>query len=233
MSFTNFKFDVDTDGIALVTWDMPGRSMNVIDARVVEELAAIVDKVASDAAIKAAVVSSSKDSFSAGADLTMLESLAHTFADIARREGEEAATARLFEESRKLSLIFRRLETCGKPWVAAINGTALGGGFELCLACHYRLASDDPRTRVGLPEIKVGLFPGAGGTTRIARILPPADALQYLLKGDLLRTDRAQKMKVIDAVVPTADLVKTAKDWIKGGGSAKKPWDMDGFRLPG
>src|SRR4029077_5673155 len=106
-------------------------------------------------------------------------------------------------------------------------------GFELALACHYRVASNDPRTRVGLPEIKVGLFPGAGGTTRIARILPPADALQYLLKGDLLRTDRAQKMKLIDAVAPTTNLVKTAKDWIKAGGIAKKPWDADGFRLPG
>jgi len=233
MSFTNFKFDVDADGIALVTWDMPGRSMNVIDARVVEELAAIVDKVASDAAIKAAVVSSSKDSFSAGADLTMLESLAHTFADIARREGEEAATARLFEESRKLSLIFRRLETCGKPWVAAINGTALGGGFELCLACHHRVAADNPKTRVGLPEIKVGLFPGGGGTQRIARMLPPADALQVLLKGDQIRLDRAKQMKLLDAVVPASDLIKAAKDWIKAGGKAKAPWDVEGFRLPG
>ena len=128
MSFTNFKLDVDADGIALVTWDMPGRSMNVIDAKVVDELSAIIDKVATDAAIKAAVVTSTKDSFSAGADLTMLESLGQVFADVARREGEEAATARLFEESRKLSVIFRRLETCGKPWVAAINGTCLGGG---------------------------------------------------------------------------------------------------------
>src|SRR6266516_3974383 len=233
MSFTNFKFDVDTDGIALVTWDMPGRSMNVIDARVVEELAAIVDKVASDAAIKAAVVSSSKDSFSAGADLTMLESLAHTFADIARREGEEAATARLFEESRKLSLIFRRLETCGKPWVAAITGTALGGGFELCLACHHRVAGESANTRVGLPEIKVGLFPGAGGTQRVARMMPPGDALQLLLKGDQIRLAQAKAMKLIDAIVPAAELVQHAKDWIKGGGKAKAPWDADGFRLPG
>jgi 3-hydroxyacyl-CoA dehydrogenase/enoyl-CoA hydratase/3-hydroxybutyryl-CoA epimerase len=130
-------------------------------------------------------------------------------------------------------VLYRKIETCGKPWACAINGTAVGGGFELALACHYRVASNEERTRVGLPEIKVGLFPGAGGTTRIARILPPTDALQYLLKGDLLRTDRALKMKLIDAVVPAADLVKTAKDWIKAGGSAKKPWDLDGFRLPG
>src|SRR5262249_7038120 len=174
-----------------------------------------------------------KDSFSAGANLTMLESLGHVFADVAKREGEEAATARLFEESRRLSLLYRRLETCGKPWGAALNRTARGGGFELCLACHYRVAADNPQTRVGLPEIKVGLFPGGGGTQRIARMLQPADALQLLLKGDMIRLDRAKSSKLIDAIVPAADLVKSAKDWIKAGGKAKAPWDVEGFRLPG
>ena len=99
--------------------------------------------------------------------------------------------------------------------VAAINGTALGGGFELCLACHQRIAADNDKTRLGLPEIKIGLFPGAGGTQRIARMMPPADALQFLLKGDQLRLNRAKAMKLVDAVVPAADLVKTAKDWVK------------------
>ncbi|HSR77796.1 MAG TPA: 3-hydroxyacyl-CoA dehydrogenase NAD-binding domain-containing protein, partial [Xanthobacteraceae bacterium] len=159
--------------------------------------------------------------------------LSSQFEQVRKSQGDEAAASMFFEESRKASVLYRKIETCGKPWACAINGTAVGGGFELALACHYRVASNEERTRVGLPEIKVGLFPGAGGTTRIARILPPADALQYLLKGDLLRTDRALKMKLIDAVVPAADLVKTAKDWIKAGGSAKKPWDLDGFRLPG
>ena len=93
----------------------------------------------------------------------------------------------VFDESRKLSLLYRRIETCGKPWVAALNGTAMGGGFELALACHYRVAADDAKTRLGLPEIKIGLFPGAGGTQRVARMLPPADALQFLLKGDQLK----------------------------------------------
>jgi len=173
----NFKFDVDTDGIALVTWDMPGRSMNVIDPDVMAELSAIIEKVATDAAIKGAVITSGKDTFCAGADLTMLEQLARMFAELQKSQGEEAAVTKVFEESRKLSQIYRRLETCGKPWVAAINGTALGGGFELCLACHYRVAADNERTRVGLPEIKVGLFPGAGGTQRVARMLMPADTL--------------------------------------------------------
>jgi len=230
---TNFKYEVDQDGIALITWDMPGRSMNVLNADVLAELQELLDKTTADAGIKGVVVTTGKDTFSGGADLTVLQKLSSQFEHVRKSQGDEAAASMFFEESRKASVLYRKIETCGKPWACAINGTAVGGGFELALACHYRVASKEERTRVGLPEIKVGLFPGAGGTTRIARILPPADALQYLLKGDLLRTDRALKMKLIDAVVPAADLVKTAKDWIKASGSAKKPWDMDGFRLPG
>ena len=229
----NFKLDVDADGIALITWDMPDKSMNVITMDVIEELSTVVDKVANDAAIKGAVITSGKSTFCGGADLTMLDRMAEVFATMVKSQGEIAAAGVLYEESRKLSLLYRRIETCGKPWVCALNGTAMGGGFELALACHYRVASDDAKTRLGLPEIKIGLFPGAGGTQRVARILPPADALQFLLKGDQLKTDRAKAMKLIDAVVPAADLIKAAKDWIRAGGKAKAPWDVEGFRLPG
>ena len=232
MAFTNFTFDVDADGIALVTWNMPGRSMNVIDAKVMEELESIVEKVAGDAAIKGAVITSGKDTFCGGADLTMLENQNRTFVELIKSQGQEAANARLFDEVRKLSLTFRRIETCGKPWVAALNGTAMGGGFELALACHHRIASDNDKARLGLPEIKVGLFPGGGGTQRVARMLPTADALQFLLKGDQLRVSRAKSMKLVDAVVPPGELVQAAKAWIKNGGSAKAPWDVDGFKLP-
>ncbi len=229
----NFKFEVDADGIALITWDMPGRSMNVIDMDVIAELGAIVEKVASDAAIKGAVVTSAKDAFCGGADLTMLERMAAVYAGLVKTKGAEAAAAYVFDESRKLSQLYRAIETGGKPWVCALNGTAMGGGFELALACHQRIAADNAKTRLGLPEIKIGLFPGAGGTQRIARMLPPADALQYLLKGDQLKLDRAKAMKLIDNVVPPADLIKAAKDWIKAGGKAVKPWDEKGFKLPG
>ena len=230
---TNFKLDTDAAGIALVTWDAPGRSMNLIDLSMIEELSTIVETVASDAKITGAVITSGKETFCAGADLTMLEGLGRAFADTAKARGEEAAVTSLFEESRKLSLLYRRIETCGKPWVAAISGTAMGGGFELCLACHHRVAAESAKTRVGLPEIKVGLFPGAGGTQRVARMMPPGDALQFLLKGDQLRLAQAKSMKLIDAIVPAADLVRHAKDWIKAGGKAKAPWDVEGFRLPG
>jgi 3-hydroxyacyl-CoA dehydrogenase/enoyl-CoA hydratase/3-hydroxybutyryl-CoA epimerase len=233
MDYRNFKFETDADGIALVTWDAPGRSMNVIDMKTIEEFAGIVEQVAGDATIKGAVVTSSKETFCAGADLTMLEVFSREFAAMAKAEGETAAVRRLYEESRKLSLLYRRLETSGKPWVAAINGTALGGGFELCLACHQRIASDNAKTRVGLPEIKVGLFPGAGGTQRVARMMAPGDALQFLLKGEQIRLSQAKGIKLIDAVVPAGELIKAAKDWIKAGGSAKAPWDQDGFKLPG
>ena len=233
MSYTNFTLDIDGDGIALVTWNAPGRTMNVIDLTVIAELSEIVEQLAADGAVKGAVITSGKDAFCAGADLAMLDTLNRGFRDLIKAQGEEAATARLFEESRKTSLLFRRIETCGKPWVAAINGTALGGGFELALACHRRFAADNERTQLGLPEVKVGLFPGAGGTQRIARMLPPSDALQFLLKGDQLRLNRAKAMKLVDAVVPPAELIKAAKDWIKSGGSAKASWDVDGFKLPG
>jgi 3-hydroxyacyl-CoA dehydrogenase / enoyl-CoA hydratase / 3-hydroxybutyryl-CoA epimerase len=233
MSFTNFKIENDGDGIALATWDSPGRSMNVIDATVMDELSAIIDQTTADAAVKGVVITSGKDAFCAGADLTMLEGLSRAFAELAASQGEEAAMMRFFEESRRWSVLCRRIETCGKPWVAAINGTALGGGFELALACHRRIAADNPRTRLGQPEVKVGLIPGAGGTQRVARMMPPSDALQFLLKGDQVQLNRAKAMKLIDTVVPKADLIRVAKEWIKAGGSAKAPWDVDGFKLPG
>src|SRR5882762_2085464 len=233
MTYTNFELAIDSYGIVLLRWNVPDRSMNVITLQGIEELSAIVERLAADAAVKGVVITSAKETFCAGADLTLLESLGRTFAALAREQSEEQAALRLFEESRKLSLLYRRIETCGKPWVAALNGTAVGGGFELALACHYRVAAKNPKTRLGLPEVKVGLFPGAGGTIRISRMLAPVDALQFLLKGDQLRVERAKAMKLIDAVVPPDELVKAAKDWIKAGGKAKNPWDVDGFRLPG
>ena len=229
----NFALDTDSDGICVVTWNSAGRAMNVIDMAVIAELADLVETTSADDKVKGVVITSGKDTFSAGADLTLLNSLSGTFAEMARNQGQEAAAKRLFEESRKLSQLYRRIETCGKPWVAAINGTALGGGFELALACHHRVASDSDKTRVGLPEVKVGLFPGAGGTTRLSRMMMPGDALQFLLKGEQLRVARARGMKLIDNVVPAGELIGAAKEWIKAGGSPVKPWDVKGFKNPG
>jgi 3-hydroxyacyl-CoA dehydrogenase/enoyl-CoA hydratase/3-hydroxybutyryl-CoA epimerase len=233
MAFKNFKLETDADGIALVTWDIPGRSMNVLDETSVVELETIVKQTTADAAVKGVVITSAKDAFCAGADLSMLEAMNRAYADVLEAKGEDAANQMLFEQSRRFSQVYRTMETSGKPWVAAINGLALGGGFELTLSCHYRVAAENPKTRLGLPEIKVGLFPGAGGTQRVPRIVQPQDAMNLLLKGEALTIEKAKALKLIDAIVPAADLITAAKDWIKGGGKAVQPWDEKGFKLPG
>lgn len=231
-NFTNFRFEVDADGIALATWDMPDRSMNVITPEVVEELSRLVDTVAGDEAVKGCVIASGKEAFSGGADLTMLQGLSAQYARLAKEKGEEEAMTFFFEESRKLSLLYRRMETCGKPFAAAVHGVCLGGAFELALACHFRVLSNSDATRVGLPEIKVGLFPGAGGTQRVARLMQTGDALQMLFKGEQIRALMARNMGLAPAVAPRDQIVQAAKDWIKQGGSAVAPWDQKGFKLP-
>jgi 3-hydroxyacyl-CoA dehydrogenase/enoyl-CoA hydratase/3-hydroxybutyryl-CoA epimerase len=233
MAFKNFKVELDADGIALVTWDIPGRSMNVLDETTIDELEAIEKQTSADAAVKGVVITSGKEALSAGADLSMLEGMSRAYAQAIQEKGEVAANQLLFDQSRRFSLVFRAIETSGKPWVAAINGLALGGGFELTLCCHYRVAAENPKTRLGLPEIKVGLFPGAGGTQRVPRLVPPQDAMQILLKGDAMDLAKAKALKLIDAIVPPGELIKAAKDWIKGGGKAVAPWDEKGFKLPG
>jgi 3-hydroxyacyl-CoA dehydrogenase/enoyl-CoA hydratase/3-hydroxybutyryl-CoA epimerase len=231
-NFTNFRFEVDGDGIALATWDMPGRSMNVITPQVMEELARIVDAVTGDDAIKGCIITSGKEAFSGGADLTMLQGLGAEYERLAKEKGEEAAMGFFFEESRKLSLLYRRLETCGKPFAAAVHGVCLGGAFELALACHYRVLSDVDSTRVGLPEVKVGLFPGAGGTQRVARLMQTGDALQMLFKGEQIRPLMARNMGLVHAVAPCEQIVQAAREWIRNGGSAEAPWDQKAYKLP-
>jgi 3-hydroxyacyl-CoA dehydrogenase/enoyl-CoA hydratase/3-hydroxybutyryl-CoA epimerase len=232
MNLQNFRFETDGDGIALATWDMPGRSMNVITTEVMDELSRIIDEVAADEAIKGCVITSGKDAFSGGADLTMLQGLGALYQRLAKEKGEEAAVQVFFEESRRLSLLYRRLETCGKPFAVAVHGVCLGGAFELALACHYRVVSDADATRVGLPEIKVGLFPGAGGTQRVARLMQTGDALQMLFKGEQIRALMARNMGLVHEVAPKGEIIAKAKAWIKGGGSAVAPWDQEKFKPP-
>ena len=232
MAYKNFTLDTDADGIALVTWDMKDRPMNVLAADVMDELEAIIDHVASDAAIKGAVLTSGKEAFSAGADLTMLQHGAKQYEVVLAAQGEEAAMQFFFENARRGSLIFRKLETCGKPWAAAINGLALGGGFEVTLACHYRVIADTPKAAVGLPEVKVGLFPGAGGTQRVPRLMQTQDALQMLFKGDQIKPAQAKAMNLVHEVAPPAEIVARAKQWIKDGGKPIAPWDDPKFKPP-
>ncbi len=232
MTLANFKLDTDSDGIVLVTWDMPGKPMNVLDQTVMDELDAIVDHVVADAAIKGVVLTSGKDAFCTGADLTMMQSGAKQFADAVKARGQDAAMTEFVDQAGRASRVFRRIETSGKPWAAAINGVALGGGFEITLACHYRVIADSPKASVGLPEVKVGLFPGAGGTQRIPRLMATPDALQFLFKGESLKPARAKQMNLVHDVAPEGELVARAKAWIKGGGKPVAPWDEKNFKMP-
>jgi 3-hydroxyacyl-CoA dehydrogenase/enoyl-CoA hydratase/3-hydroxybutyryl-CoA epimerase len=230
MNLNNFRFETDADGVALVTWDMPGRSMNVINPEVMSELGKIVDTISTDAAIKGAVITLAKGV--GGADLTFLQTAGAEFARRARTEGKEAAMRALVEETKRLNLVYRQLETCGKPVAMAIDGVCMGGGFELALACHHRIASDSDKTRVGLPEVKVGLFPGGGGTQRVARLMPTPDALQMLFKGDQIKPGNAKKMGLIHEVAPAEEIVGRAKAWVKANPNAKAPWDDPKFKPP-
>ena len=232
MTTPNFRFEVDADGVALIVWDMPGRSMNVLTPEAIEDLDGLIDKVAADAAIQGAVVTSGKETFSGGADLTMLQGMASEYARVAKAEGEEKAMRVFFDRSRQLSLIYRKLESCGKPFAAAINGVCMGGAFELALACHYRIVVDSDKARVGLPEIKVGLFPGAGGTQRVARLMPTPDALQMLFRGDQLKPPAAKRMGLVHDVAPAGEIVARAKAWVKANLNAKAPWDDPKFKAP-
>ena len=232
MNLTNFRVETDADGVALVTWDSPDRSMNVLTPEVIAEMASIVDAITNDAAIKGVVITSGKEGFSGGADLTMLKSMGDEYARLAKAEGKEAAMRFFVDRSKQLSLVYRRLETCGKPVAAAINGVCMGGGFELALACHYRIVADSEKARVGLPEIKVGLFPGAGGTQRVARLMPTPDALQMLFKGEQLRPAAAKKMGLVHEVAPADQIVALATAWVKANPNAKAPWDDPKFKLP-
>ncbi|WP_442579216.1 3-hydroxyacyl-CoA dehydrogenase NAD-binding domain-containing protein [Mesorhizobium sp. ASY16-5R] len=231
-AYTNFTVETDADGIALVTWNMPDRSMNVFTEEVMDELEKIIDAVAADAAIKGAVMTSSKDSFSGGADLNMLKRMLGIF-HAEKAKDPENATKLLFDGTGRMGWLWRKLETSGKPWVAAINGTCMGGAFELSLACHGRVAADSDKVKMALPEVKVGIFPGAGGTQRVPRLAQTQDALQMLTTGQTLTPKRAKAMGLIHEIAAPEKLVETAKAMIKGGLKPVQPWDEKGFKIPG
>ncbi|MEP0695514.1 MAG: FAD-dependent oxidoreductase [Nitratireductor sp.] len=232
MAYTNFTVETDSDGIALVTWDMPDRSMNVFTEEVMDELDRITDQIVADEAVKGVVITSGKEAFSGGADLTMLQKMLKVFKEAEVRD-HEAAKKMLFEGAGRMSWLFRKIETCGKPWVSAINGTCMGGAFELSLACHGRVAADGDKVKMGLPEVKVGLFPGAGGTQRVPRLTDGQQALQMLTTGAALSPKKAKGMNLIHEIAEPAKLVDAAKAMISNGLKPVQPWDQKGFKLPG
>ena len=231
MELKNFKWDQDADGIVTLTWDVPGRTMNVLTSSAIAELAKVAETVAGDAAIKGLVITSGKaNGFCAGAALDEMESGA-TFAG--KPASPEEAVAARYQGVMQFHNALRKLETCGKPVAAAINGLALGGGLEVTLACHYRVVADNPKIQLGLPEAKVGLLPGGGGTQRLPRLVGAMQALPMLLQGTSVDPQKALGMKLVQAVAPLAEIVANAKAWAKANPKAAQPWDAKDFKIPG
>ncbi len=229
----NFKLEKDADGILLVTFDMPGRSMNVLGQGSMKDIGEITEMLKTDDSIKGAVITSGKPAFCAGADLEeMGGSIAKARGAIT--QNPEAAKKALFNETVRLNLMFRELETCGKPVACALNGLALGGGFEFVLACTGRFAaSDNKAVKVGLPEALIGLLPGGGGTQRLPRLVGLMGASAVLLQGKNLTAAEGKSMGIFTDIVPAADLIATAKKWCLDNPKAKQPWDQDRFKFPG
>ena len=232
MTYTNFTVETDTDGIALIIWDMPNKSMNVFTQEVMEELDAIVDKVTEDEAIKGAVITSGKITYSGGADLTMIGSMFERIREEKARNPDGAAQV-LFDQIGRMTGLFRKLETCGKPWVSAINGTCMGGVFEMSLACHGRVAAEGDAVKMGLPEVKVGIFPGAAGTWRVPRLTNQQDALMMMTTGQNLTPKKAKSLGLIHEIAAPDALIEAAKQMIRDGLKPVQPWDEKGFKLPG
>ena len=225
------RSDLDADGILLLTIDVPGQSMNVITPEVSRDLAAAIERLKTDPAVKGAVLTSGKASgFMAGADLKGMGAM---FGGGALPEGKSRMAA-LFDSVFSLNKLLRDLETCGKPVAAAVNGLALGGGLEFILACHSRVVADNPKITLGLPEIMVGLFPGAGGTQRLPRLMGIQPALMYLLQGKNMSPQEALGFGVVQAVVPADQVIETAKTWVRANPTrGVQPWDEKSFKFPG
>ena len=212
------------DGIAILTWDDPDRPMNVLSGDLLGELDAAIEKAVTDDSVRGIVVTSGKPGvFVAGGDLQQIESLGSGAID----------AADLLQRTSAVLDQLRRMETCGKPIVAALNGVTLGGGLEVALACHHRVLVDQRHAQVGLPEAGLGLMPGAGGTQRLPRLGGVQRALGLIMQGKQLGPADALEQGGVDAVVPAEKLIDSAKAWIRDVGRATQPWDEKGYEVPG
>ncbi len=219
-ALANFSAERDDDGIVTVTIDQSDRKMNVIGDGFTESFATLADSFVADKSAKGLILTSAKETFVVGADIDSL--------------GKIETPEQAFDLVQDLKGSLRKLELSGKPVVAAMTGTALGGGLEIALACHYRIAIDSPKTKLGLPEVKLGLLPGGGGTQRLPRLVGIQKSLELMTQGTELRPGAAKDIGLIDATASDqADMLQQAKEWIKANPKAQQPWDVKGFKIPG
>ncbi|WP_435310398.1 3-hydroxyacyl-CoA dehydrogenase NAD-binding domain-containing protein [Primorskyibacter sedentarius] len=230
---TDFTMATDSDGVAVITWDVPGKSMNVMSLEGFDQLETLIDDALADEAVKGIVITSGKSTFAGGMDLNII-------AKMKQSAGDDPARG-LFEGTMAKHKLLRKIERAGmddknkggKPIAAALPGTALGIGYELPLVCHRIFCADAPKAKIGLPEIMVGIFPGLGGTTRLVRKMGAMAASPFLLEGKLLDPKKAKAAGLIDEVVD--DPLAAAKAWVLQAGPADivKPWDAKGYKMPG
>jgi 3-hydroxyacyl-CoA dehydrogenase/enoyl-CoA hydratase/3-hydroxybutyryl-CoA epimerase len=216
-----FHFEKDSDNIVTITMDMQGRSANVLNDEFGKLYADMLQKLEADKAnIAGVIITSAKSTFLAGADIDNLYTLTDAKA--------------IFDMCETLKAGFRKLELYGKPVVAALNGAALGGGYELALSCHRRIALNNPKAQFGLPEVGLGLLPGGGGVIRLSRMLGLQNSLPFLTEGKRLKPSDALKNGLIDELAETPEeMISKAKEWIKANPKAQNPWDVKGFKIPG
>ncbi|QBM16582.1 fatty acid oxidation complex subunit alpha [Marinobacter sp. JH2] len=220
---TAIQYDLGSDQILTLTIDMPGQSANTMNGEFRKALSETVDRVKQDLDnIKGIVVASAKKTFFAGGDLNELHKVTRDQA----KDFEDMVNG--------MKADMRFLETCGKPVVAAINGTALGGGLEIALACHHRVALDNDKTQLGLPEVSLGLLPGGGGTQRLPRMIGLEAAFPLLMEGKKLAPKAALKAGVIDALASSPEeMMSKTRKFIEANPKAQQPWDKKGFKIPG
>ncbi len=229
---SDFTLSKDADGVATITWDVAAKSMNVMSTQAFFDLNGLIDACLADGAVKGVIITSAKKDFAGGMDLNVIAQM---------RAGGSAA---IFDGVMGMHKILRKIELAGmdpktkkggKPIVAALPGTALGIGLELPLSCHRIIAADNPRAKIGLPEILVGIFPGAGGTTRLVRKLGALGAAPFLLEGKLSSPKEAKAAGLIDEVVEPDHLLTRAKEWILAAKDADlvKVWDDKSYKMPG
>ena len=233
---SDFSYELHDDGVAVITWDVKSKSMNVLSREAFGDIEAMIDKALADDAVKGVVVTSGKDTFAGGMDLNVL-------ATIRAESGDDPAPA-LFDFVMGGHKIMRKMERAGldpktnkggKPVACAIPGLCAGIGTEIALACHRRFMADTPKGRIGLPEILLGIFPGGGGTTRYSRMVGAVSAAPVLLEGKMLEPKKAKSAGLIDEVVPADELLDRAKEWVLNATDADivKPWDQKGWKMPG
>jgi len=209
-----------SDGVATITLDDSDAAVNTVSPAWIEAMVETFETLKADDSVTGILITSAKPGFMAGADLKYI-----------LREAKNMTPGEAFAFSQRATRMHRLIETCGKPVVAAMTGFALGGGFELALACTYRILSDDPKAVVGLPEVNVGLLPGSGGTQRLPRMIGVPKAAEVLLEGKSYSPEKAQEMGLVDLVRPAADVIPAAKAWLATDPVSTRPWDTKGFKI--